>query len=93
MIPLFEPYLNGNEKSYLSECIDTNWVSSQGKFINKFETALADYHGVKYAIATSNCTTALHLSLKALDIGEGDEVLCPALTWISPFVLNFYLLG
>ena len=84
MIPIFEPYLVGNEKKYLTECIDTNWVSSQGKFINRFEESLAKYHGVKHAIATSNCTTALHLSLKALNIGEGDEVLCPALTWISP---------
>ena len=66
------------------DCIDTTWVSSQGVYILEFEKALADYHGIDHAIVTSNCTTALHLSLKALDIGPGDEVICPALTFIAP---------
>ena len=63
-IPIFEPYFTGNEKEYLNKCIDTTWISSQGKYIEKFEKLLADYHDVKFAIATSNCTTALHLILK-----------------------------
>ena len=84
MIPIFEPYLFGNEKKYLLDCIDTNWISSQGKYITKFEEALANYHGVDNAIATSNCTTALHLSLVSLGIGQGDEVICPDLTFIAP---------
>jgi len=84
MIPIFEPFFTGNEKKYLTDCIDTTWVSSQGKYILRFEKALADYHGVKNAIVTSNCTTALHLSLKALGIGPGDEVICPDLTFIAP---------
>jgi len=84
MIPIFEPYFKGNESKYLNQCIDSTWISSQGEFINKFETILADYHNVRFAIATSNCTTALHLSLKALGIGEGDQVICPNLTFIAP---------
>jgi len=84
MIPIFEPYFTGNEKKYLMDCIDTSWISSQGEYILKFEKALADYHAMEYAIVTSNCTTALHLSLKALGIGPGDEVICPDLTFIAP---------
>lgn len=84
MIPIFEPYFAGNEKKYLIDCIDTSWISSQGEYILKFEKALADYHCIEHAIVTSNCTTALHLSLKALGIGLGDEVICPALTFIAP---------
>ena len=84
MIPIFEPLFSGNEKEYLADCINSTWISSQGEYILKFEKALADYHGVNHAIVTSNCTTALHLSLKALGIGPGDEVICPDLTFIAP---------
>ena len=84
MIPIFEPHFTGNEKKYLIDCIDTTWISSQGEYISRFENALAEYHGVKHAIVTSSCTTALHLSLKAMDIGSGDEVICPCLTFIAP---------
>ena len=84
MIPIFTPYISGNEKKYLNKCIDTNWISSQGNFVEKFENSLAKYHSVKYCIATSNCTTALHLAIKSLNIKEGDEVICPALTFIAP---------
>lgn len=84
MIPIFEPFLNGNEKKYLIDCIDSTWISSQGKYIINFEKFIADYHGAEYGIATSNCTTALHLALKALNIGPGDEVICPDLTFIAP---------
>lgn len=83
-IPISEPYLAGNERRYVNECLETGWISSQGPFIGRFEQMLADYHGVAHAIATSNCTTALHLALKALDIGPGDEVICPDLTFIAP---------
>ena len=84
MIPIFEPYLTGNEGKYIEECISTNWISSQGKFINNFENSLAAYHGCKYCVVTSSCTAAIHLSLKALGINDGDEVICPALTFIAP---------
>lgn len=84
MIPIFEPCLTGNEKKYLTDCISTNWISSQGEYILKFEKVLADYHDIDHAIVTSSGTTALHLSLKALGIGPGDEVICPDLTFIAP---------
>ncbi len=84
MIPIFEPYFTSNEKKYLNDCIETTWISSQGEYISKFEKTLTDYQGMDYAVVTSNGTTALHLSLKALGIGPGDEVICPDLTFIAP---------
>ena len=84
MIPIYIPYLNKKAKKYVSKCIETNWISSQGAYIHKFEKALAKYHKVKYCIATSGCTSALHLTIKSLNIGKGDEVICPDLTFISP---------
>ena len=71
MIPIFVPHLNKNAKKYVSKCIDTNWISSQGDYIYKFEKALAKYHKVKYCVATSSCTSALHLAIKSLNIGKG----------------------
>ena len=84
MIPIFEPYFSGNEDEYLNDCIQSGWISSQGEYITRFEKSLADYHGSKYCVATSSCTTAIHLALKSLDISQGDEVICPALTFIAP---------
>ena len=84
MIPIAEPYLSKKAKKYLNNCFDTNWISSQGKYIKDFESFLAKYHGVKYCIATSSCTSALHLAIKSLNIGKGDEVICPDLTFIAP---------
>jgi perosamine synthetase len=62
----------------------TNWISSQGKYIQQFEEQFSSYHDVSHGVAVSNCTAALHISLKALGVGVGDEVICPALTFISP---------
>ena len=84
MIPIYVPHLNKRAKKYVLECIDTNWISSQGPYIRKFEKALAKYHKVKYCVVTSGCTSALHLAIKSLNIGEGDEVICPDLTFIAP---------
>ena len=84
MIPIYVPWLNKRAKKYVTKCIQTNWISSQGEYIKKFEAALAKYHGVKYSIVTSSCTSALHLSLKSLNIKKGDEVICPDLTFIAP---------
>ena len=84
MIPIFVPYLNKKAKKYVSQCIDTNWVSSQGTYIRKFEKALAKYHKVKYCIATSSCTSALHLAIKSLNLEKSDEVICPDLTFLAP---------
>lgn len=84
MIPIFNPYLKGNEEQYLTDCIRSEWISARGPFVSKFESSFAEYIGSDYSIAASNCTTALHLALKSLGIGPGDEVICPALTFISP---------
>ena len=82
-IPLSVPYLNGNEWDYIKECLDTNWVSSAGKFVDRFEGELAEYVGSDYAVATVNGTAAIHIALKLLGVDEGDKVLVPALTFIA----------
>lgn len=84
MIPIFEPSLTDLERRNLMNAFDTGWISSQGGYINEFENAFSKYHNTKYAISCSNCTTALHLALLALEIGNGDEVICPDLTFIAP---------
>ncbi|MCK6601558.1 MAG: DegT/DnrJ/EryC1/StrS family aminotransferase [Bacteroidetes bacterium] len=82
-IPVNEPLLNGNEKKYLTECIDTGWISSEGPFIKQFEEKFAFAAGRKYGIAVSNGSVALDAAVKALGIGPGDEVILPAFTIIS----------
>jgi perosamine synthetase len=82
MIPVCEPVLDGNEKKYVLDCLDTNWVSSVGKYIPLFEEEFSRYCGARYGVACSNGTTALHLSLAAYGIGEGDEVIVPDFTLI-----------
>ncbi|MSO89948.1 MAG: DegT/DnrJ/EryC1/StrS family aminotransferase [Rhodospirillaceae bacterium] len=84
MIPIFEPLFEGRERDLLRECIETGWISSQGRFIGEFEAAFARRAGMPFAVVTSSCTTALHLALEALEIGPGDEVICPDLTFIAP---------
>ncbi|MCH7386265.1 DegT/DnrJ/EryC1/StrS family aminotransferase [Acinetobacter modestus] len=83
MIPVNEPLLDGNEKKYLNECIDTGWISSEGPFIKKFEQGMSDYIGRNYAVSITNGTAALELAIVALDIGLGDEVILPSFTIIS----------
>jgi perosamine synthetase len=83
-ISLARPLLNGHESKYVQECIKTTWISSQGKFVDKFEKAFANYCQVKYGVACCNGTVALHLALSALNIGPDDEVLVPDLTFIAP---------
>ena len=82
-IPVSEPVLGEKELLYVSECILTGWVSSIGKFVTQFEEMFAKFCGAKYAVSTSSGTTALHLSLLALDIQPGDEVIVPSLTFIA----------
>jgi len=82
-IPLHAPTFNGNEKKYLNECIDTTFVSSVGKFVDRIEKDIAEYTGAKYAIATVNGTAALHIALLMSGVEPGDEVITQPLTFIA----------
>jgi perosamine synthetase len=82
-IPLAQPWLGKKERQLVNQCVKDGWVSSSGKFVAEFEKLFADYCGVKYGVATANGTTALHLALAALDIGSGDEVIVPTLSFIA----------
>ena len=83
-IPLSEPCIRGAEWAYVKECLDTNWVSSAGTFVDRFERELAAYVGTKYAVATSSGTAALHVALLAAGVQPDDEVLVSTLTFIAP---------
>jgi perosamine synthetase len=76
-IPVCEPTLEGNELKYITEAIQTGWISSAGGFIKEFEEKFAKYCGVKHGVSCSNGTTALHLAIETLGIGKGDEVITP----------------
>jgi perosamine synthetase len=80
---LHEPRFRGNEWEYLKECLDTTFVSSVGKFVDRFEAELAEFTGATRAIAVVNGTAALHVALKLAGVEPGDEVLLPALTFIA----------
>jgi len=82
-IPLHDPRFIGNEKKYLIECIDSNFVSSVGEFVGRFEKMCADYTGAKYAVAAMNGTAALHISLQLAGVEREDEVITQALTFIA----------
>ncbi len=78
-----ETILEGNELEYVSECIRTNWISSAGTFVTRFESAFAEEAGCEFAVACTSGTTALHLALAAAGIGPGDEVILPTFTMIA----------
>lgn len=82
-ISIANPVFNGNEKKYLMECIDTGWVSANGRFVTEFEEKFAEFCGTKYAISCSNGTVSLHLILVAMGIKPGDEIIMPTLTYIA----------
>ena len=82
-IALHEPKFVGNEKAYLIDCIDSTFVSSVGKYVDRFEQLVAEYTGVKYAIATINGTAALHIALKLVGVSQGDEVITQPLSFIA----------
>lgn len=82
-IPVCEPSLNGNELRYVTDALETGWISSSGSYISKFEDAFARYCGVSFGVGVSNGTVALHLALRVLGIGPGDEVIIPSFTMIS----------
>ncbi len=83
IIHVAAPNLSGNEKKYVNDCLDTSWISSNGKYIKEFEEAFASWLGVKHALSCSNGTVGLHIPLLALGLKPGDEVLVPALTYIA----------
>jgi len=82
-IPLHAPKFIGNEKKYLLETIDSTFVSSVGEFVNKFEYKVAEYTGIKYAIATVNGTAALHMALKLSGVEHNTEVITQSLTFVA----------
>ena len=82
-IPVNEPLLDGNEKKYLAECIDSGWISSEGPFVKKFEEQFSSRMRRKHGIAVSNGTAAIDVAIDAIGIGPGDEVIMPTFTIIS----------
>jgi len=79
-IPVCEPYLGGRETEYVLDCLNTNWISSTGKYLAQFEQSFARYCGSQHGIATTSGTTALHLAVAAAGLGPGDEVIMPTFT-------------
>lgn len=83
-IPVSEPTLSGNEEKYVLDCLRTNWISSVGPYVDKFEEAFASFCGTKYAISVANGTVALHAALLGLGVGPGDEIIVPTFTFVAP---------
>lgn len=83
-IPLLVPAIRGNEWSYVKECLDTNWVSSAGAFVDRFENEIASHVGTRFAVSTVNGTAALHMALLVAGVRPDDEVLVSTLTFIAP---------
>lgn len=83
MLLLSGPNLNGNELKYVTECIETGWVSSVGSYVDKFEKITAEFAGTQYAVATSSGTTALHTCLIMMGVNENDMVIAPNITFIA----------
>jgi perosamine synthetase len=81
--PVARPVFHGNERQYMIQAFDSSWISSTGQFIDRLEKEFARYCGTEYALTCSNGTAALHLALLALDIGPGDEVIVPTLTFVA----------
>lgn len=82
-IPVYEPFIGELEKAYVNDCLDTGWISSIGKYVERFEKEVASLSGVPHAVAVSNGTVALHLAHHCLGLQPGDEVLVPTFTYIA----------
>lgn len=82
-LSIHSPLLDDKAKEYIGECIDSTWVSSSGRYVNKFERSLEDFTGIKHAIAVVNGTAALHICLRLADVKPGNEVLVPSLTFVA----------
>ncbi len=83
-IPLSVPHISGNEWKYIKDCLETNWVSSTGKYVDLFEKKIEQYTKAKYAIACINGTSALHISLILSGVSRNDEVIVPTISFIAP---------
>src|SRR5260221_11061776 len=83
MIPINRPILDGNERKYLAECVDTGWISSEGPFVKRLEAEFAQMMGCGHGIAVCNGSVAIEVAIAALRIGVGDEVILPSFTIIS----------
>lgn len=83
LIPVYQPDLSGNEKKYVVDCLDSQWISSIGIYTEKFEKTFAEFVDSPFAIGVSNGTVALHLALHCLNVGPGDEVIVPTFTYIA----------
>ena len=82
-IPVYSPFLVGNESKYVNECLTSGWISSKGQFVSRFEREFSKFIGAKSSTSVSNGTVGLHLALKVLGVGPGDEVIVPTLTYIA----------
>ena len=83
-LSIHEPVFIGNEKKYLKDCINDGWVSTSGKYIDSFEKKLEKFTNTKFVVCLNSCTSALHLSLKLLNISANDEIIVPSITFVSP---------
>lgn len=90
-IPSAGPWITDKEISYVTDAVTNGWYSNWSSYLDRFEETFAQYVGVKHAIATSSCTGALHIALRALDIKEGDEVIVPEVTWVATATCVSYL--
>jgi perosamine synthetase len=90
VIPICVPFLSGKELEYASDCIKSNWISSRGKYVEKFEQSFAKYCGCKYGVASTSGTTAIHLALASIGLKKGDEVIVPAFTMIASVLPIIY---
>ncbi|MEJ0023490.1 MAG: DegT/DnrJ/EryC1/StrS family aminotransferase [Alphaproteobacteria bacterium] len=82
-IPVLGPVITEEDVALVADAARTNWYGDHSKYINEFERVVAEYCGVKYAIAVCHATSAIHLALETLGVGNGDEVICPDITWIA----------
>lgn len=91
MIPLSVPSIQGNEWKYVKECLDTEWVSSEGKFVERFEEAICKFTGAGYSVACVNGTSALQVALRLAGVETNDEVIVPTVTFIAPVNVVRYM--
>src|SRR3990172_8405904 len=82
-IPIAGPWITEREIRYVSDAAARCWYEHANEYVDRFERAFAEYLGVPYAVSMPSCTSAIHLSLLALGVGAGDEVLVPDITWIA----------